>query len=473
VPETPASGADITVQTWTQMPPPPPIDQNTFWQEFNKRLGANLKITIVPQGDYQAKLVTTLAGGDLPDILFINSRDVEGLPQFLRARAADLTPYLSGDAVGDYPNLANLPTSTWTGMVFNSAIYGIPVPINPFDWVLFVHQELLDQGGLQHPKSAAEFKALMGALTRPQQNQWGINTEGGVGSALGMMNGLYPSMFGAPLNWSVDANGKLTKNFETEQYRQALALAREVYAAGYVTPRALELNKTSGKQEFYNRTTATRWDGFRSYSLFWNQGRNLVPKPIYRTIRPFSHDGTSKPVYYLSPGNRGFSVIKKASEARVKELLRVFNYIAAPFGSEEWCFQRYGLPEVHHTRDANGNPVLTQKGEAEISVPLNFITQPAPTVTGVQFGADYARQLHVDELAHLPFGIQDPTAALYSAVGGAKNPQLNQKMADGMTAIIAGRQPLTDWGAMVRDWRSSGGDEVRADLEKAYAGAKG
>ena len=46
---------------------------------------------------------------------FINSRTVEGLPQFLKAVAADLTPYLSGDAVRDYPNLANLPTSTWTG----------------------------------------------------------------------------------------------------------------------------------------------------------------------------------------------------------------------------------------------------------------------------------------------------------------------------------------------------------------------
>jgi putative aldouronate transport system substrate-binding protein len=473
VPQTPAVGGEISVQTWTQTPPPPPIEQNSFWQELNKRVGATLKINIVPQSDYQAKLATTLAGGDLPDILYINTRNLEGLPQFLRAQAADLTPHLSGDAVKDYPNLANLPTSTWRGMVFNNAIYGIPVPINPFDWVLFVHQELLDQDGLSHPRTATEFKELMGALTRPQQNQWGINTEGGVGSALGMMSGLYPAMFGAPLNWSVDAAGKLTKNFETEQYKQALSFAREIYAAGYVSPKALELSNTSGKQELYSRTTATRWDGFRTYSLVWPQGQNLVPKPAIRTIHPFSHDGTSRPMYYLSPGHRGFSIIKKASEERVKELLRVFNYIAAPFGSEEWYFQRYGLKDVHHTLDANGNPEQTQKGETEINVPLGWITQPAPTLTGVQFGAEYAQLLHSDEAAHLPYGIQDPTDSLYSAVNGAKTPALNQKIADGMIAMIAGRQPMSDWEPLVKEWRSSGGDEVRADLEKAYAAAKG
>jgi len=473
VPRTPASGGEVTVQTWILGGPPPPMDQNTFWQEFNKRIGATLKINIVPNGDYQTKLATTMAGNDLPDILFINTRNVEGLPLFLKAQAADLTPYVSGDAIKDYPNLANLPTSNWTGMIFNNAIYGIPVPINPLDWVLFVHQELLDQDGLQHPTNAAEFKELMRALTRPRQNQWGINTEGGTGSALGMISGLYPAMFGAPLNWSVDTNGKFTKNFETPQYRQALQLAREIYAAGYVTPKALESNNALGKQELYNRTTATRWDGFRTYSLIWKEGQNLAPKPAIRTIHPFAHDGTSTPLYYLSPGNRGFSIFKKAPEARIKELLRVCNYIAAPFGSEEGYFQRYGIKDVHHTLDATGGPVLTPKGDSELLVPLGWITQQAPTVSGVLYGPDFARLLHSDEVAHLQVGISDPTGTLYSSVSGAKTPSLNQKMVDGMTAMITDRQPLSDWDQLVKDWRSGGGDEVRADYEKAYAAVKG
>ena len=33
---------------------------------------------------------------------------------------------------------------------------------------------------------------------------------------------------------------------------------------------------------------------------------------------------------------------------RVKELLRVIDYLAAPFGCEEWVFLNYGHEGVHH-----------------------------------------------------------------------------------------------------------------------------
>jgi len=52
-------------------------------------------------------------------------------------------------------------------------------------------------------------------------------------------------------------------------------------------------------------------------------------------------------------------------------------------------------------------------------------------------------------------------------------PLLNQKMADGMTAIITGRQPLSDWEQMGKEWRSGGGGEVSADYEKANAASRG
>ena len=35
------------------------------------------------------------------------------ISQILQTQAADLSPYLSGDAVKDYPNLAAIPTFSW------------------------------------------------------------------------------------------------------------------------------------------------------------------------------------------------------------------------------------------------------------------------------------------------------------------------------------------------------------------------
>jgi putative aldouronate transport system substrate-binding protein len=452
------------------------MDGNAYWQELNKRLNTTLRINIVPQGDYPAKLAVTMAGNDLPDILYIGNRTLTaGLPEFLKARCADLTPYLSGDAVKDYPNLANLPTSTWTAMAFSGAIFGVPVPINPFDWVLFVHQELVDRDGLKHPKNAEEFKNLLQTLTKPQSNVWGINTEGSTG--FGITSGLYPSMFGAPNQWRVDSStGKFTRSLETEEYKAAVSFARDMYAQGSVTPTALQLDNTSGKTEFYARKTALRWDGFRSYGIFWEQllfgvALNQQPTPMYRTIYPFAHDG-GKPTYYLSPGHRGFSVLKKASPDRLKEMLRVLNWIAAPFGSEENQFKAFGLEGIHHTIDASGWPVLTDQGRSETAVPLGWMTQPAPTLSAARYGADYARLLQSDQMAYLPAGISDPTVALDSPTTNAKGPAISQAWLDGITAIVAGRQPFSDYDQLVKSWRSAGGDQIRAEYEKAYAATK-
>jgi putative aldouronate transport system substrate-binding protein len=51
------------------------------------------------------------------------------VPAFLQQAAADLTPYLGGDAVKDYPNLAALPTFNWRnlGSVIGGRLWMVPI----------------------------------------------------------------------------------------------------------------------------------------------------------------------------------------------------------------------------------------------------------------------------------------------------------------------------------------------------------
>ena len=66
--------------------------------------------------------------------------------EFLDSQCADLTPYLSGDAVKEYPNLAAIPTFAWknSGCAYNGKIYMWPVeryrPLN----MLFDPEHALD-----------------------------------------------------------------------------------------------------------------------------------------------------------------------------------------------------------------------------------------------------------------------------------------------------------------------------------------
>jgi hypothetical protein len=136
VADKPGTGGDVTVATWTLAPPPTPMESNALWQEVNKQLGVTLKLNINSLVDYQTtKLATIIAGDDLPDILYIApGTAINGLTQFLQAKCTDLTQYLSGDAVKDYPNLANFSNLSWQSVIFNKAIYGVPSPYPLFLW---------------------------------------------------------------------------------------------------------------------------------------------------------------------------------------------------------------------------------------------------------------------------------------------------------------------------------------------------
>ena len=48
-----------------------------------------------------------------------------------QVKCADLTPYLSGDGIKDYPNLAHYTSYTWRSGVIEGKIYAIPIARAP------------------------------------------------------------------------------------------------------------------------------------------------------------------------------------------------------------------------------------------------------------------------------------------------------------------------------------------------------
>ncbi|MDE3075892.1 MAG: hypothetical protein KGJ86_10730, partial [Chloroflexota bacterium] len=111
----PGTGKNVSVFIAAHYPPPTPFANNPTWHEVNKRLNANVQMNIVAPADYRVKLATLMAGNDLPDIihLFFGIQAAPALPDFIKAQCADLTPYLSGDAIKEYPFLASIPTYAW------------------------------------------------------------------------------------------------------------------------------------------------------------------------------------------------------------------------------------------------------------------------------------------------------------------------------------------------------------------------
>jgi putative aldouronate transport system substrate-binding protein len=477
-------GSEVSIFLNLPGGPPPPVDQNPAWQAWNKALNVTLTFQFYAFADLAPKFATLVAGNELPDIIgTLVRQDIPLSPEFFAAKAADLTPYVSGDAIKDYPNLAALPTRSWKSMVFDNKIYGVPVPTpyGQFFWWPLIHQELLDAAGISQPKTTDDYKKLMVQLTRPQQNQYGILSQGGYQYSYDMNtgNGWYPSMFGAPNLWAVDSSGKFTHVWETEAYKQALAFGVDLYKAGVFHPDTANLNVVTAAQAFEARQGALVVTGLRPD--FWDirgtAAEGLQPPSNVNLLTPPAAAGF-KPQYYN--GRPAFSIafFKKAPEARIKMLMRVLDYIAAPFGSEEYLLINYGVKARDWQPDDNRNPVTTKTGQVDMAGISTGAVSFLSTLTGryqvLYSPADpgFAKRIQDFQKVLAPISVEDASLGLYSATQATKGVQMIQPFGDGITDIVTGRRPISDLDPLVKAWKSSGGDTSRSEYEKAYATAR-
>jgi putative aldouronate transport system substrate-binding protein len=481
VAQAPGDGSEVSMFLNLPGGPPPPVDQNPAWQAWNTALNAKVSFQFYPFADLAPRFATLLAGNDLPDIVATLVRqDIPLTPDMFAAKAADLTPYLSGDAIKDYPNLAALPSRSWKGMVYDGKIYGVPTPTaqGQFFWWPLIHQELVDAAGTTQPKTTDDYKKLVVGLTRPQQNQYGILSQGGYQYSFDMNtgNGWYPSMFGAPNLWAVDSNGKFTHTWETDGYKQALAFTADLFKAGVFHPDSLNLNVVTAAQAFQARQGAIVVTGLRQD--FWDirgtAAEGLQPTPNINLLTPPAAAG-AKPQYYN--GRPAFSIafLKKAPEARIKMLLHVLDYVAAPFGSQEFLLVNYGIKGRDWDPDSNGNPIMNKTGQGDFAGVSTGAVSFFSTLVGryqvLYSAADstFAKRIQDYQKILAPMSVEDASLGLYSPTQAGSGVQLIQPFGDGITDIVAGRRPLSDLDGLVSAWRSAGGDKIRSEYQAAYA----
>jgi putative aldouronate transport system substrate-binding protein len=470
VPQPPGSGGDVTAMTQIILNPPPPVEQNPAWQAVNKQLNANVKMNMVASGDYQTKLSTKMAGNDLPDLLYFPANvTLPDIPRFLQANYTDLTPYLSGDAIKDYPNLAAIPTIAWKQTVNNDAIYGVPIPRPFIQSIWYYNLDRLNSIGAGQPQNADDFTRILKAFTHPELNQWGIGGMPGI-NAFGLLGTPQLCMFRVPNNWQVDASGKFTKDYETDQFRAATSFVRDLFASGVYDPNSPTAAGNTNKQAMESGRIGVFSDGWFSYGIeYWDIGMAQSPPIPIRTFHPFSFDGGT-PIWHQYQAYFGMTALKKGSSDRVTELLRVMNYLAAPFGSQESLLLEYGVKDADYSFDNRGNPVLTKQGQQDTIVSWRYLTM-RPQVLFDTNDPEFARTAYADEQTIIPVEIPDPSLGLYSPTNQAKGGPLMQGMLDGLVDIVAARRPLTDLDQLVQTWRSGGGDQIRMEFQQAYSSA--
>jgi putative aldouronate transport system substrate-binding protein len=463
----PGSGGTFNVFVPAYYPQPAPRDQNPTWQAVEKALNSQVTMIITAMADYSTRLQVVMAGNDLPDTIHVVGTVANLIsPQFVQAQCADLTPYLGGDAARDYANLAAIPGYAYqaAGGVFDNRLYGIPIQrYLPTFW-FFRNTDIWDAeiGADVVPKDAADFKKILQQLNRPQESRWAIGNYAG-GPNGPTMYGIqgFLQLFGVPNRWTLDASGKLLRDRESDQYKAALSFMKDLMGAGLYPP-DIQTAGTSRDGFLAGRFVVSTEAFGNGWNDFWRRGLQQNPKRHYSIIKPFA-DTNLKSQHYLGGGTVAYNLVKKGSADRVRETLRILNYLAAPFGTEEDLLLTYGLRDQDYSVDGNGNPIPSQQGLLNAGyVPWQYLAH-RPYAWYQSDLPGYAQAAFDVEQILVGVGVTDPTVGLHSATQSKAGVAAEQTFFDGVADVLFDRRPLSDYDQLVKDWRTSVGNTIRQE----------
>ncbi len=474
----PGNGDTVTMLTLSYSPPPTPKDDNAYWQQLEERLGVTYDADVTPISGYGEKIATVFAGGDLPDLFYLlpgPSRPViyEAIDQ---GAFFDMTDFIESGGLQDYPNLAAFPDYLWDAVRINGRIWGVPKPVLRNNDPTFYRKDFADTLGVELTDGESVKTFLSGVSNEDpdgngQDDTFGLAPFGGDWNSF-MLN----QMFRVPYGWRLNDDGTLTNAIETDEYKQALSYARELYDAGAYHPDSANLTVEQSVDLMKGGRTGMSQNGFAAVfgaTGFLHTVEEVVPEAVVEPVVLPAYDG-GEGITYRTPGFFGFTAISaKAAqdEEKLKELLSVLNYLFAPFGSEEFTFLNYGEIGVHSDEAEGGGYQLNEKGRADRSALVYpFLSENYFFYPGLEGEAERAQKFN-EEMAKV--AVANPTAGIYSPAAAENGATLNQLVADKYTEVVTGRADLDSWDQLIEDWRSQGGDDIRAEYEEAIKAAQG
>ncbi|OIV38367.1 hypothetical protein BIV57_06125 [Mangrovactinospora gilvigrisea] len=455
---TPGDGSTLKVMTITYGTPPTARAKNQYWQAMEKALGVKIDFTAIPAADFQSKMSTVMAGNDLPDILNIGGGNtLAHEADFVMKTMANLSEYVSGDAIKDYPNLANIPTNAWSSVGrFHGGIYGVPIQRAKPASVMWINRDSFDKAGYKPTGSwtQEEYSAAVKELTKGKQY--------GIGS---LPQGVWASSYGIANGWSMKG-GMFTSQYEDPHWKDLLSYTNGLWKQKQIWPNSPTGSTVDFKTQYYNGTIQSYTDGFSALPTTLSVIHDFLPAPML----PFTVNGIAGAAYAGSNIFGYTTLNKNLSKAKIKMVLKVLDWLASPFGTEEYQLLMYGVEGVHFKYNGAGDPIPTKLGTTEnvINLPFWYMCS-APQVLyvpGAQAGIKAAYEWEQQTSSKM---IVNPTLGLRSDTQTSVGATISQNMTDTITGIITGRQPVSSWDAAVKKWKSGGGDKIASEYASEFA----
>ncbi|CAL9276510.1 Lipoprotein LipO [Streptomyces sp. SudanB5_2050] len=455
VPKKLGKGGKVTVMSpfWGS----PPKDGNAYYKAMNDLIGVDVVWQNQDGNTYDQKLGAVLASSEVPDVVVVPGWNMTGkIPSAIIGKFADLGPYLSGDAVKEYPNLAAIPTDAWQRSIFGGKLRGLPMPASYVTGIVPLYrQDVFEKEGYEVPRSCDEFMTFAKEATNAKAKRWAcLDMKWTAFNAFGVLSGNEKS-----LGWN-EVDGKLVHRIETEEYLEALEWTRKLFAAGVVHPDA-RLGKSNAADPGPKFAAGEFLVYNQDFSQWWSRtAEQAVQNPEFKIwgMDIWGHDGGAPTLWAQNPAGIFAFVNKDASESVIRDVLAVANVTAAPYGTKEYMATNYGVEGTHYTVE-DGVPTKTEQGNIDVMNAYVMIASPAPTIAHPDFPEVARGQVEWQQR----MGAHTKKSTFYGMqiVEPARWTNLSNDFEQLEDDVVRGRKKIGDMQQAVSDWRSKGGDKLR------------
>ncbi|MFD7319559.1 extracellular solute-binding protein [Streptomyces sp. NPDC059875] len=451
VPDKLGTGAPLKIMSPLWGTPPKP--GCAYYTALDAAAGTKVTWQNQDGNTYGEKLGAVLASSSIPDMVVVPSWELVGkISSAVTAKFMDLGPYLAGDKVKKYPNLAAIPSDSWRMSIFGGALRGIPMPAAAAPGIVpFYRKDIFDKKGYSVPKSADEFFSWAKEATSAKAKVW----------ACGDMRWIAASIFGVlpagPLGWNIGDDGKLTYRIEHPEYLESLEWVRKLFDAGVVHP-----DDKANTGDVSQRFTAGQVLVFNGDMSAWygKTAEQAQSNPEFQIegMDIFGADGGNPTLYAAQPAGIWSMIRKGASKETIENALAAANFAAAPYGTKERMFVDYGVEGTHYTVK-NGVPVKNDLGNSEVNNAWVLLAAPAPYLAHPDLPEIARKQVEwqqrqgafIKKTSTYGMNIVEPTR--YATLSS----QFEQLEID----FVRGNKKLSDIQQAISTWKSSGGDQLR------------
>ncbi|MGC9379191.1 extracellular solute-binding protein [Streptomyces sp. MH13] len=455
VPKKLGKGGKVTVMSpfWGS----PPKDGNAYYKAMNDLIGVDVVWQNQDGNTYDQKLGAVLASSEVPDVVVVPGWNMTGrIPSAIISKFADLGPYLSGDAVKDFPNLAAIPTDAWQRSIFGGKLRGLPMPSSYVSGIVPLYrQDIFEKEGYEVPRSCDEFMALAKEATNAKAKRWAcLDMKWTAFNAFGVLSGNEKS-----LGWN-QVDGKLIYRAETDEYLEALEWTRKLFAAGVVHPDA-KLGKSNAADPGPKFAAGEFLVYNQDISQWWSRtAEQATQNPGFKIwgMDFFGHDGGEPTLWAQNPASIFAFVNKNASESVIRDVLAVANVTAAPYGTKEYMATNYGVEGTHYAVK-DGVPTKTDQGNIDVMNAYVMIASPAATIAHPDFPEVAKGQVEWQQ--RMGAFTKKPTFYGMQVTEPNRYTNLSNDFEQLEDDIVRGRKKIGDMQQAVSDWRSQGGDKLR------------